>query len=103
MASWNSLPYELKLKIAEHLIDLIIVRVSRTRPPLSFDKSLGQYRKLYAQALVRPLMEVAPELQKDLAMYCRKLFGSNLSMRELMAGPEVFLANSLARCLETTL
>lgn len=82
MASFTSLPYELKLKIAESFIDLVIEQVSRipmNQPyrlwfmsALAFEYFQRSSRDVYMPVVklhVRPLLTLAPELQKDAAKY----------------------------------
>lgn len=85
MASWNSLPYELKLRVAEGVIDLILSQTS-TFPiwvdllvlmPLAstakgFDRRLRKQYMPEAKLQLHFLLELAPELRGDLLSYCRK-------------------------------
>lgn len=61
MASWNTLPYEIKLHVARYVIDSILAEGStRYR---GWDDRYDSLRQLLA---------IAPEIARDLEEYCRK-------------------------------
>lgn len=79
MASWYSLPYELKLKIAKDLIDSILADAERpsisfcVATPAGLKRPIDEYVS-QAKEYVRSVLKISPELQKDLHDYCHKQY-----------------------------
>lgn len=114
MASWTWLPYELKLRIGEHLVDSVIAQTTRSpQMPRAIPEPSPYrgFRMVYAEELLQPLVILAPELQKELATYCRKLStrtehriqSSELSFEEtVVAQSKAFVARCLVFYLDAT-
>lgn len=78
MPSFGSLPYELKLKIAENLVDIILELVRSDPSPITSEihqMIRNLWVKLYVpwrKQQLLSLLEFAPEMREDLASYCTK-------------------------------
>lgn len=79
MASWTSLPYELKLQIAQDFIDIILAQVPAFPIGLRPRKSAPAYGNYvcnqyipHKKRQVWALFQVNTALQEDLSNYCQE-------------------------------
>lgn len=84
MASFNTLPYELKLQIAEAFIDISLTEICPSDlfhgPQAGYLYNLRKYAAHHidihlprTKLELLALLELAPETQKDLSAYCKQL------------------------------
>lgn len=74
MASFKALPYELKLHIAKDLIDLYLAQAATFIPGFQISEAPLRTRSQHAPTAklqIGSLLEVAPDLGRDLFLYCR--------------------------------
>lgn len=90
MATWTSLPYELKLHIAKDLIDVLILHADAIYTPSNIDTAIKAWRKIRTEHVpagklqIGAVLEMSPvELGRDLSCYCRQRYGLDVPNDQL--------------------